>query len=431
MGRKWRSKMRKLIGLFAVLGMVFALAPAAQAAIVPITSVTTSGSIDLDSFTAGGTLYTTATDLVAGTSVDTGTLGGQSGVVGNQDNFDLNLIYSRGGNSGLNATWTTVSFGGANWSDSNGSDEDFFVFEAGGNDSISVRPIFVGGGVGQYTVLSTKGGIVNWGSTGVTITGPIRTGDTIYGLGFAITDLKNGAGAALTNSDVIMGLDFNGFNTDIASISAVAVPATPSVELDGGTTGSVDENQAIGTAVGALSTVNTGSWTLPITFSFNGGADDASFTIDGTSLKTAEIFDKEVKDPYVIDVLATDSAGAPNTANSEFTITIGDVTEPGGAMFARGEVQTGLTLVGTLEVLLDPADASVSYAVDAAYHGAMFEINGAAGELHLKAAPSAGAVGDEYFVQVTPSGNSSGAYPPMLIKVTVMSGAVGTVIRFR
>lgn len=219
----------------------------------------------------------------------------------------------------------------------------------------------------------------------------------------------------------------------LVSLSGVigGTPAGPTVQLDGGTTGNVDENQPIGTTVGTISTANM---TLPITFSFNGGTDDASFSIDGTDLKTAEIFDEDVKSSYSIDVLATDSAGPANTATNTFTITIDPVSEPGGAMFARGEVQTGLTLVGTLETLLDPSDASVTYGVDATtYHGALFEISGGASfTLHLKAPPSAGQVGNEYFVQVTPTGNSTGAYPPMLIKVTVLNTpTTGTVIRIR
>ena len=62
---------KHMIRFVAVAILGFALAPAANADIVAITSVTTSGSIDLDSFTAGGTLYTTATDLSLGTSVKT------------------------------------------------------------------------------------------------------------------------------------------------------------------------------------------------------------------------------------------------------------------------------------------------------------------------------------------------------------------------
>ena len=214
---------KHMIRFVAVAILGFALAPAANADIVAITSVTTSGSIDLDSFTAGGTLYTTATDLSLGTSVKTDSSALDGRVIGNQDNFDLNLIFSRGANAGDNA-WNTSLFGGANWSDSNGSAADFFIFEANGNDTLNVAPIFTDDSVGQYVTIASSG--VNWGSTGVTVTGPVRNGDTIFGVAFAITDLKDAGGVALTNSTVIKGLAFDAPNTDIASISAVPAPET-------------------------------------------------------------------------------------------------------------------------------------------------------------------------------------------------------------
>ena len=196
-------------------------------AIVPITSVSTTSfgspeQIVLDSFTAGGILYSTATDLVTGTSVKTDGSALNGRVIGDQDNFDLNLYFTRGGSGEYG--WETISFGGENWSNSNGDEADFFIFESGGNDSVSIRPIFTDGLVGQFVVFSVKGGdLTNWGDTGVPITVGPRAGQNIFGMAFAITDLVDADGVALTNSTVIMGLDFDAPGTDIASISAVAV----------------------------------------------------------------------------------------------------------------------------------------------------------------------------------------------------------------
>jgi hypothetical protein len=207
----------------------FTTVPPAGPAIVPITSITTTSSgtpeqIILNSFTAGGILYTTATDLVTGTSEKTDGSALKGRVIGDQDNFDLNLYFTRGGNPSDN-TWETISFGGQNWSNSNSNEADFFIFESGGNDSVSIRPIFTDGSVGQFVVFSVKGGDVsNWGDTGVAITEGARAGQNIFGMAFAITDLVDAAGVALTNSTVIMGLDFDAPGSDVASISAVAVP---------------------------------------------------------------------------------------------------------------------------------------------------------------------------------------------------------------
>jgi hypothetical protein len=200
-------------------------------------------------------------------------------------------------------------------------------------------------------------------------------------------------------------------------------PLAPTLDI---ADNNVDENLAVGSAAGSLSVANTNA-----TFSFSlvevgSFPDNTSFTLGGvnsSNVLTAAVFDKETKDPYSIRVLATETSGGSLQLTNTFTITVNDVAEVGGAMIARGEVQTGLTLAGTLEVLLDSSDSSVTYAVaGATYHGAMFEIAGSGDELHLKAAPSAGELADEYFVEVTATGDTSGAYPPMLIKVTVVSG---------
>ncbi len=216
---------KHMIRFVAVAILVFALAPAG-AAIVPITSVSetltvgTPDTLILDSFTAGSTPYTTATDLVLGTSATTD---GGGTVSTDQDNFDMN-VYADRGNS--DDTWTTIFFGGVNWSNTNGDDEDFFIFEAGGNDDIFVRPIFDGGAVGTYIEL-TSDATPTMGDTGVEITEGPRIGQNIFGLGFAITDLLEADGTTfLTNSSVIRGLDFDGASADIASISAVPAPET-------------------------------------------------------------------------------------------------------------------------------------------------------------------------------------------------------------
>ena len=72
MVRKWRSKMKKLITLFAVLGMVLALAPAAQAAVVANSSAqadpyATSGVFtgnDSNSVIGVGAKWTHSVDLL-------------------------------------------------------------------------------------------------------------------------------------------------------------------------------------------------------------------------------------------------------------------------------------------------------------------------------------------------------------------------------
>ena len=74
---------------------------------------------------------------------------------------------------------------------------------------------------------------------------------------------------------------------------------------------SIDENVATGTTVGTLSTTdpdagNTFTYTL---VSGVGDTNNGSFNIDGTTLKSSEVFDYETKNSYAIRVRTTDQGG--------------------------------------------------------------------------------------------------------------------------
>jgi len=87
----------------------------------------------------------------------------------------------------------------------------------------------------------------------------------------------------------------------------------------------VAENLPSGTTVGTLSAVDPDVGDTA-TFSFAaGGADNSSFTISGAELKTAAVFDFEVKNSYSIAVRATDSGGL--TFDKAFTVGVTNVNE--------------------------------------------------------------------------------------------------------
>jgi len=111
---------------------------------------------------------------------------------------------------------------------------------------------------------------------------------------------------------------------------------------------SIAENQASGTAVGSFSTTdadvgNTFTYTL---VSGTGSADNGSFTIDGSTLKTAASFDYETKNSYSIRVRTTDQGGL--SYDKQFTITVLDVNE----------AATQITLSNVVSVLLATANTS-------------------------------------------------------------------------
>lgn len=90
----------------------------------------------------------------------------------------------------------------------------------------------------------------------------------------------------------------------------------------------VDENQPVNTVVGALSATDPDAGA---TFTFSlactvAGADDASFNILGTDLRTSAMFDFETKSVYNICVRVTDQGGL--TFDKNFVVTVNNLNDP-------------------------------------------------------------------------------------------------------
>jgi hypothetical protein len=171
----------------------------------------------LQSITVGS--YTiTAVQLKTGTSSGVADQGGSMASI---DDFDLNSIAAR--NAPSQIYFDTINFGGQNWQDTNGNNPDFFLFEAGGNDNnVGVQAIFPDNSLGQSLNLV----LANWASTGLSKVGAPNAGQVIFGTSFAITDLKNASGIALTNSSIIKGLRFTSATLDPSGVFA-AVESGP------------------------------------------------------------------------------------------------------------------------------------------------------------------------------------------------------------
>ena len=142
----------------------------------------------------------------------------------------------------------------------------------------------------------------------------------------------------------------------------------------------VPENQPIGTVVGQLSTTDPdtgGSFTYALVAG-TGGDDNASFTIDGSQLKTNASFDFETKTSCTIRVKSTDQ-GALST-EQVFTINVTDVANL--PILSPTSVRTDKpvgTVVGTLGMGDPPADAIYIYSLVAGTGGddnASFAIDG-------------------------------------------------------
>ncbi|WP_342557304.1 S-layer homology domain-containing protein [Lysinibacillus sp. FSL P4-0201] len=107
--------------------------------------------------------------------------------------------------------------------------------------------------------------------------------------------------------------------------------STPPTDIEINNT-TVQEKKPIGTTVGALAAVDTGS-SQTFTYSLQSG-DTSFFTIDGNVLKTKAMFEFDTKNSYKITIRVTDEAG--NTLDKEFTIQITKNHAPSGSIIVNG-----------------------------------------------------------------------------------------------
>tara|TARA_Y100000356_G_scaffold40721_1_gene31682 strand:+ start:1318 stop:3597 length:2280 start_codon:yes stop_codon:yes gene_type:complete len=116
-------------------------------------------------------------------------------------------------------------------------------------------------------------------------------------------------------------------NTSIATVQVTPVNDAPTdIALSSQT---IAENNSIGAVIGNLSTtdVDAGDTHTYTLVSGTGSTDNASFTITGSQLKAAVVFDYETKNSYSIRVRSTDSGSL--YFEKQFTISISDVAEGG------------------------------------------------------------------------------------------------------
>ena len=173
----------------------------------PISSVVTdnpegSPPYNLQSVTVGS--YTVdRSQLASGTSTRTLAFDPDNPIP-ELDDLDLSFAWSNGetGNE-----FTVHMFNGELWRNSNGDDPDFFLFEAGTGDGSEVAAILPGGVIGQSVTLSGGWGSTGHNSNGQSIDGnSTGNGQSIVGICWAITDLLDDNGNALTNDSIIEGI---------------------------------------------------------------------------------------------------------------------------------------------------------------------------------------------------------------------------------
>jgi uncharacterized protein YgiM (DUF1202 family) len=191
------------------------------------------------------------------------------------------------------------------------------------------------------------------------------TGTSVFGgslTGTTVTGLSNGTTYYFWVAAV------NGTGEGAASTSLNAIPSSPPTDITL-SSNTVAENTASGTAVGTLATVDsdTGDTFTYTLVSGTGDTDNASFTIDSSSLKLAVSPDYETKSSYSVRVRVTDSYS--NTYEEAFTITVTNVNETPTALALSAssvaENTASGSTVGTFSTADPDAGDTFTYALTA------------------------------------------------------------------
>ncbi len=139
-------------------------------------------------------------------------------------------------------------------------------------------------------------------------------------------------------------------NTGASQLSLIFNSSPTDIELSNA---SIDENNEAGAAIGDFSTTDpdaSDSHTYTL-LAGAGDTDNASFTIDGTSLKATGTFDFETQSSYSIRVKTDDGRGGIFEKN--FTISIDNVAEPEVTVSGTvdfPETQLGITVSTTITI---------------------------------------------------------------------------------
>jgi uncharacterized lipoprotein YbaY len=147
---------------------------------------------------------------------------------------------------------------------------------------------------------------------------------------------------------------------------------------------SVAENQPVNMVVGTLSATDPdagATFTLGLACAVP-GADDASFNISGTNLRTSASFDFETKNSYAICIRVTDQGGLSFDKN--FSVAVNDVNEaPTDITLSANTVSENQpinTVVGILSAMDPDAGVTITLSLACIVAGAddsSFNINGA------------------------------------------------------
>ncbi|MCC9655362.1 cadherin domain-containing protein [Rhodopirellula halodulae] len=201
---------------------------------------------------------------------------------------------------------------------------------------------------------------------GFVVTDPTGSGETF--VPFAMIDPV--LLGDVTGQDGLSPLDASDLLRRVVGLSTPNIPDLPdaqaptSISLSSST---VAEGQAVGTAVGTLTSMDpdSGDTHTYALVAGTGDTDNGSFTISGNTLLTAAVFDASVQDSYTIRLQTTDSTG--RTYQRVFTISVTEQNvAPTGVSISDSTIAeneaTG-TAVGTLSTTDSNAGDTFTYSI--------------------------------------------------------------------
>jgi len=185
-------------------------------------------------------------------------------------------------------------------------------------------------------------------------------------------------------------------STQTITVTVLNIDDTPPA-ITGPSNGAGAATSAISINEG-LTAITTFTANEPVTWSLDGGADAAKFTINPTTgaitFNTAPDFelptDSDGNNTYVVRIKATDAAG--NVSTQTFTVTVLNIDDTAplitgpsngaGAANSALSMNEGLTAITTFT-----ANEAVTWSLDGGADAAKFTINPATGAITFKAAP--------------------------------------------
>lgn len=196
----------------------------------------------------------------------------------------------------------------------------------------------------------------------------------------------------------------NGMTSKVLAFPDNTAPSNISLTYSVGS--GVPENSAIGTTVGTFSAVDAEGGAMTYSIS---GTDASSFTLSGSTLKTAAVFNYEAKSSYSISVTATDSGGLSYT--KAITVDVTNINEaPPAILLSNNSIEEEKpigSLVGVLSAT-DPEGDAITFSIVSG--GDKFQISGSQLQSKVVFDREAPGAASSYAVTVRATSANGGAY---------------------